>query len=347
MEAKPHLDSRIFKDLGPARVIKSCAARPAIHYCFPQNCGCSSVVEHLLAKEDVASSTLVTRSSLHLKRNVMRRRSPIMYLWQKAAQPHWLKAWEEILQARFGNALSIISRPERKRVQIEIACTSRSESQRIIQEFGGRAKRLGRDRLKRLLREEKPKPLRIGKRLLVAPSPSKRKADSFPYSLIVPAGTAFGTGEHTTTAMSLRLLEEVTRRKKPQFVVDLGTGSGILALAASCFGAERVVAVDIDPNAIATAEANACLNRIENVDFQLADVRRWNSARRIDITTANLFSQLLIQILPKLKRSSCLILSGVLRTQEKEFVRALRRHKINSVEVRRRGKWIAVLAKTI
>jgi hypothetical protein len=48
---------------GPIRVIKSCAARFAIHYCFPQNCGCSSVVEHLLAKEDVASSSLVTRSS--------------------------------------------------------------------------------------------------------------------------------------------------------------------------------------------------------------------------------------------------------------------------------------------
>ena len=147
--------------------------------------------------------------------------------------------------------------------------------------------------------------------------------------------------------MSLRLLEEVTRRRKPQFVVDLGTGSGILALAASCFGAKRVVAIDIDPTAIATAEANARLNKIENVDFQLGDVRRWNSKRRIDIATANLFSELLIQILPKLKRSSCLILSGVLRTQEKEFVRALRRHKINPVEVRRRGKWIAVLAKTI
>jgi ribosomal protein L11 methyltransferase len=182
---------------------------------------------------------------------------------------------------------------------------------------------------------------------LVVRSAVKREADSFPYSLIVPAGAAFGTGEHATTAMSLRLLEEVTRRTKPRFVVDLGTGSGILALAASCFGAKRVVAVDIDPLAIATAEGNARLNKIENVDFQLGDARRWNSARRIDIAIANLFSQLLIQILPRLKRSSCLILSGVLRTQENEFVHALHRHKIKPIEVRRRGKWIAVLAKTI
>ncbi len=83
------------------------------------------------------------------------------------------------------------------------------------------------------------------------------------------------------------------------------------------------------------------------MDFQLGDVRRWNSARWIDIMTANLFNELLIQILPKLKESSWLILSGVLRAQEKEFLRALRRHKIDLVEVRRRGKWIAVLAKAV
>jgi len=270
-----------------------------------------------------------------------------MYLWRKAADPCWLNARGEILEERARGGLVVISRPGRKRLQLEIACDSRRESQRFIREFGGRVEKLPRDWLKRFARQERTEPLRIGRRLVVTSSPIKREAVSFPYSLIVPAGAAFGTGEHATTAMSLRLLEEVTRRRKPQFVVDLGTGSGILALAASCFGAKRVVAVDIDPIAIATAETNARLNKIENVDFQLADVRSWNSARRIDIATANLFSKLLIQILPKLKRSSCLILSGVLRTQEKEFVRALRCHKINPVEVRRRGKWIAVLAKTI
>lgn len=270
-----------------------------------------------------------------------------MYLWRKTAGPHWLKAHEEILQARFGGGLSIISRPEGKRVQIEMACGSRSESRKLVHEFGGRVEKLPHDWLKRFARKEKPKPLRLGKRLVVVRSPTKRKAVSFPCSLVIPAGAAFGTGEHATTAISLRLLEEVTRRRSPQYVVDLGTGSGILALAASCFGAEHVVALDIDPIAIATAETNARLNKIENVDFQLGDVRRWNSGRRIDIVTANLFSELLIQLLPKLKRSSCLILSGVLRAQEKEFVRALRRYKIDLVEVRRRGKWTAVLAKTI
>jgi ribosomal protein L11 methyltransferase len=270
-----------------------------------------------------------------------------MYRWRKAADPCWLSAREEILEARARGALVVISRPGRKRLELEIPCDSQRASQRFIHEFGGRVEKLSREWLKRFAGKEKPKPLRIAKRLVVVHSLTKRKADSFPYSLIVPPGAAFGTGEHATTAMSLRLLEEATRRREPRSVVDLGTGSGILALAAICFGAERVVAVDIDPMAIATAKTNARLNKIENVDCQLGDVRRWNPRRKIDIVTANLFSGLLIQILPKLKRSTCLILSGVLRTQEKEFVRALRRHKINPVEVRRRGKWIAVLAKTI
>jgi ribosomal protein L11 methyltransferase len=270
-----------------------------------------------------------------------------MYLWRKTVEPEWLETREKILQTRSHGRLAVISRPGSKPLHLEIACRSRNQTQALVKEFGGRVEKLPRDWLKRFARKAKPKPLKIGRRLLVVRSPTRREADSFPYSLIVPAGTAFGTGEHVTTAMSLRLLEEVTRRRKPRFVVDLGTGSGILALAASCLGAELVVAVDIDSIAIATAEANAGLNKIENVDFQLGDVRRWNSGRRIDIVTANLFSELLIQILPKLKRSSCLILSGVLRTQEKDFVRALRRRKIKPVEVRRRGKWIAVLAKTI
>jgi len=269
-----------------------------------------------------------------------------MYLWRKTVGPRWLSAREERLQARACGTLATIARPERRRVQIEIACTSRNESRKLVQEFGGRAKKLQRDWPQRFAHEEKPKPLRIGKRLVVVRSPTKQEAGSFPHRLIVPAGAAFGTGEHATTAMSLRLLEEVTRGTEPRFVVDLGTGSGILALAAKCFGARRVVGIDVDPTAISTAKAGAHLNKIDNIDFQLGDVRRWKPAGAIEVVTANLSSELLIAILPKLKRSNWLMLSGVLRAQEKEFLRALRRHKIDIVEVRRRGKWIAVLARS-
>ena len=271
-----------------------------------------------------------------------------MYLWRKAADPCWLIGREERLQARARGTLAITARPARKRVQLEIACQSRSQARCFIRDFGGWIEKLPRNWWKRLERDHKSKPLKIGKRLLILRSPSaKELASEKLETLIIPASAGFGTGEHPTTAMSLRLLEQITRGLKPGWsLVDLGTGRGILALAARCFGAERVAAIDIDRTAVSIAKTNARLNRIANVDFQLGDVRRWNSVCKIDVVTANLFSELLIEILPKLKRSRWLILSGVLRTQEKEFVRALWHDNIDIVEVRRRGKWIAVLAKS-
>jgi len=128
-------------------------------------------------------------------------------------------------------------------------------------------------------------------------------------------------------------------------LLDLGTGSGILALAAARFGAKRVIAIDDDPVAIATARENARRNKLDNIDFRVADVRRWPFSPRIEIITANLFSELLIEILPKLKRAQRLILSGILRDQEAQLVRALERNGIVILEMRRRGKWIAILAR--
>jgi ribosomal protein L11 methyltransferase len=163
--------------------------------------------------------------------------------------------------------------------------------------------------------------------------------------LVIPASAAFGTGEHATTAMSLHLLERLTREWKNRWsLADLGSGSGILALAAKRFGAGRVVGFDVDPKAISVAKGNARLNKIDNVDFKLGDLRKWKSWAG-SIVAANLYSELLIEILPKLKRSNWLILSGVLRMHENKFFHALRRNKIEILKVNRRGKWIAVLAK--
>ena len=146
--------------------------------------------------------------------------------------------------------------------------------------------------------------------------------------------------------MSLRLLEGLTRHwQRGWSVADLGTGSGILALAASRFGAGRVLGLDIDPTAISIAKSNAKLNKIDGVTFQLADVRERKSAQKTHVITANLYSDLLTEILPKLRRSGWLILSGILRDQETEFVGCLRRNKIEIIRIRRRGKWIAILAR--
>jgi ribosomal protein L11 methyltransferase len=275
-----------------------------------------------------------------------------MYLWRKIAEPRWLAAHENILQARSGGRLAIISKPGRKRRQLEIACTSRNDSRKLVEEFGGRTEKLPRDWLQRFARVHQSKPIKVGKRLVIAGKVDFQTPKAFvlkkPRLLVIPASAAFGTGEHATTAMSLRLLERLTRDWKNSWsLADLGTGSGILALAAERFGAGRVVGIDVDPKAISVAKANARLNKIDNVDFKLGDLRKWKFWARKDIVAANLYRELLIEILPNLKRSNWLILSGVLRMHENKFFHALRRNKIEIVKVNRRGKWIAVLAKAL
>jgi ribosomal protein L11 methyltransferase len=264
-----------------------------------------------------------------------------MYLWRRRASQKWSSDHEERLRAIAGNRLAIIEPAGHKRLELEVTSGSQSEAQKLAKEFGGRVEKLPYDWLKRFSRKQQSKPVRIGNRLIVARSPKDEKSTK---RLIIPASMAFGTGQHATTAMSLRMLEQLTRNWKHGWsIVDLGTGSGILALSAKRFGAARVIAIDNDPIAISTAKENARLNKIHAVEFRVGDVRRVTLPHKIEIITANLFSELLIEILPKLKAPRWMILSGILRIQERDVTRALRRHKIDIVQVRRRGKWVAML----
>jgi ribosomal protein L11 methyltransferase len=299
-----------------------------------------------------------------------------MFVWRKRASAVWLAANEAPLREIGGQRLAIISRADRKSAIAEIAGSSRRNLEKIRSRFGGTIEKLPRDWLKEFSRSQKSEPIKIGNRLTIYRSvTSKNRSRNKNRDLLIPAGAAFGTGEHATTAMSLRLLERYIRfwgvqaaslqssaacrrrllnkgsagrlrsPEKEWTLLDLGTGSGILALAAARFGAKRVIALDDDPVAIATARANARRNELDNIDFRVADMRRWPFPPRIEIITANLFSELLIEIVPKLKRAQWLILSGILRDQEAQLVRALKRNGIVIVELRRRGKWIAILAR--
>jgi ribosomal protein L11 methyltransferase len=262
---------------------------------------------------------------------------------------HWVEAHEDALQAKASGQLVIVRRPGRKRLELEIVCRSRSDSSALLKEFGGRIEALPRNWLERFARGD-AKPIKIGKRLMVSSVGgtlvsrlSRHKGRSH---IIIPASLAFGTGEHATTAMSLRFLEQLTRCLNPGWsLVDLGTGSGILALAAKCFGAGRVIGIDNDPAAISVAKSNARLNKIRGASFELCDVHKWNPAQKTDVITANLYSDLFIEILPKLRGGAWLILSGILRSQQDELVHALQRNHLDVISMKHRGKWVAILAR--
>jgi ribosomal protein L11 methyltransferase len=271
-----------------------------------------------------------------------------VYLWRKIAELRWVRAHEELLQKHAEGQLVLVRRSGRKYLDLEIVCRSRTDSSALLKRFGGRIKVLPRNWLERFTRADS-KPIEIGKRLVISSTQgvlvsrlSRHKGRSH---IIIPASLAFGTGEHATTAMSLRFLEQLTRRwKRGWSLVDLGTGSGILALAAKCFGAGRVISIDNDPTAISIAKSNVRLNKIRGVTFQLGDVRKWKSAQETDVISANLYNDLLIEILPKLKYGRNLILSGILRSQRDELTGALRRNHYDIIEIKRRGKWVAILA---
>jgi ribosomal protein L11 methyltransferase len=286
-----------------------------------------------------------------------------MYLWRKLATARWLAAQEAAIVAGGGGRLAVIERPARKNLILEVVCGSQLEARKLRRQFGGGIKKLPRASLKHFWLPPPPTLLKIGRRLVITnvggTSPSRRSRAKEAASrrlprqgashLVIPAGTAFGTGDHATTAMSLRLLEQTTRgMKRGWSVADLGTGSGILALAARRFGAGRVLAVDNDARALAAAKENARANKVGKIGFREADARHWRPPGRLDIIVANLFSELLIQTLPNLRRytfpGTRLILSGILRMQERDVRRALNSHKFGVLEVRRRGKWIAILA---
>jgi ribosomal protein L11 methylase PrmA len=92
------------------------------------------------------------------------------------------------------------------------------------------------------------------------------------------------------------------------------------------------------------AKSNARLNKIRGARFQLGNVHKWHAAQKTDVITANLYSDLLIEILPKLNACGWVILSGILRNQQDELVRALQRNHYDVISMKRRGKWMAFLA---
>jgi len=256
-------------------------------------------------------------------------------------------ARSENLVRRSGGALALIERPGTNFILLDISCRTRKETQQLIREFGGTVEELRAGWLRRFAKQAETKPLRIGSRLVIRSTQDSRR--KHPRTIVIPAEAAFGTGQHATTAMCLRMLERLSRKLPEGWaMLDAGTGTGILAIAGSCLGAARVVAIDNDLLACSIAERNARANGRRNIEFRSDDVLNQKLSGNFDVITANLFSEILIEALPvwsrRLASGGCLILSGILRPQETAVVAALRRNQFVVQKIPRRGKWIAILA---
>ncbi len=139
---------------------------------------------------------------------------------------------------------------------------------------------------------------------------------------------AFGSGEHETTAMCLRLLEEYTLEGLK--ALDLGTGTGILAIAALCLGCEKVVAVDPSPEAMETCERNARLNGVEDrVTTLLGTLEQVDGNSRFGLIMANLYGHLLegliLPLSSMLQPDGVMVLSGMLYGEDFSICRQAER----------------------
>jgi len=168
------------------------------------------------------------------------------------------------------------------------------------------------------------KPIHVTARLVIKPPWEEHPAKGGEVVVEIDPAMAFGTGTHPTTQMCLRAMEKLIRSSPhPPSMLDVGTGSGILAIAGRKMGAKKILAIDIDPLAIACARKNAAANNIDGgIDFRIGSLGRLRSI--FDIIVANLLPQELLSLAPSLaKRISpggTLIISGLLRGQKKEVI---------------------------
>jgi ribosomal protein L11 methyltransferase len=189
-------------------------------------------------------------------------------------------------------------------------------------------------------------PMEIGPELLVKPSWSKKNPRHNQAVVILDPGLSFGTGQHPTTGFCLKEIVRNRRRGVAQSFLDIGTGSGILAIAAAKLGYQPVHAFDFDPDCVRVAKENARKNRVENqLKLTRDDVTKLplKPARQYDLVCANLISNLLIaerrRIVKWVRRDGTLVLAGILAKEFGQVERAFADMKLKRVASRAEKEW--------
>jgi ribosomal protein L11 methyltransferase len=198
---------------------------------------------------------------------------------------------------------------------------------------------------------------RIGARTVIVPSWQEYVPRPDDIVLRLDPGMAFGTGLHPSTRLCIAALEEHVR--PGDAVLDLGTGSGVLAIAAYKLGAVSVLATDIDPIAVDVARENALRNGIPldatpGVTVQAGSVPE-GMANRFDVIVANILAEVLVKLFDgeysypslaePLKPGGALILAGIIEERAEMVVEAARRHGCTLIDRKQEGDWVALVVR--
>lgn len=199
------------------------------------------------------------------------------------------------------------------------------------------------------------KPIRVGQRLVIKPSwetLSETGEAEWTDRLVIELdpGLAFGTGTHETTRMCLEFMQAYVR--EGMRVADIGCGSGILSLAAAKLGASKVVAIDLDEDAVRSARENAVRNRVEAV----CDVRRGDLVDHldepVDFMAANIIFEVVVGLLdtaaPFVKPGGILLVSGILAEKTEAMEKAVARScGFERARTRTENGWTAMVLRRI
>lgn len=192
--------------------------------------------------------------------------------------------------------------------------------------------------------------------ILIIPSWEEMKPEDRDKMVIhIDPGTAFGTGMHETTQLCLRQLKKYVTPQTE--LLDVGTGSGILSIAALKMGAGHARATDLDPCAVPAVTENLEANQIPEGAMELRigniiddkEVQDWAGYERYDIVAANILADVLVPLTPvivnQMKRGGIYITSGILDVKEDVVTEAVREAGLEVVEVTRQGEWVSVTAR--
>lgn len=193
------------------------------------------------------------------------------------------------------------------------------------------------------------KPVRAG-RFLVHGSHDRDKVQPHDLAIEIDAGQAFGTGHHGTTAGCLEVIETVVRSRKVRNALDLGTGSGVLAIAVRKMIKVPVLATDIDPIAVRVARDNARRNKVvEGIDFRTAPGFHSTAFAQhapFDLIIANILARPLIKMAPQLvqhlAKDGSVILSGILAAQRWKVISAYSGAGLSHVRTIWRNGWVTI-----
>ncbi len=191
------------------------------------------------------------------------------------------------------------------------------------------------------------KPFAIIPGLVIKPSWESYEPKPDEQVIEMDPGMAFGTGQHASTRLALGLIHDCFQKNPPKNVLDVGTGTGILAMAAVLFGAEQVVAIDNDLEAVRVATENIANNnlqyKINTSATELADIRG-----SFGLICANIVHDVLVDMAPAISRllspGGRLVMAGILRgTQEKSIIDIYRQLNINLLTTAYEDEWASLL----